>query len=772
MTRQDPHSGLWKHGLLLTLLFGFTVMIVGGVMMYRSRAPIPEAVLDPAGRTLFTARDIQDGQDLFRKRGLMDYGSVLGHGAYLGPDYTAQSLHWMTEAMRLRKAPGYASLTTPQRAAVDAAVVEELKENRYRDGILRFTADQAAGWDSIVGRYGREFGHGDAAAALPAGALLPAAEGGGDPARDAAAARQLAAFVTWTAWLSATRRPDAEHSYTNNWPYDQAAGNTATAGSMMWSAASVATLLLFLALILFVQHRYRLAAEDVPGARLSFDVSRLPLTPSQRAAAKYFVVALLLFLVQSMLGGKMAHDYVDGATFFGIPISHNLPFNIARTWHLQLAIFWIATAWLGMGIFIAPLVTGREPRHQRTLVNVLFGALVAVVVGSMAGEYLSIKGLLGNGWWWFGTQGWEYLELGRLWMLLLIAGMGIWLFIVFRGLRSALQAESDRGGLTHLLLYSAAAIPVFYCFGLLVNRDSHITMADYWRWWLIHLWVEGMFEVFAVVVIGFLMVRLGLVTARSTLRATYFQLIILLGSGIVGTGHHYYWIGAPEAWMALGSVFSALEVIPLSLLMVEAYGQYKVIKAGGVEFPYAASFWFLIATAFWNLFGAGALGFLINLPFVSYFQHGSFLTAAHGHGALMGVYGMLAIALALFSLRNIVEPQFWKEKWIMTGFWGLNIGLMGMIAITLVPVGVMQALESFRHGFWAARSPEFYQQPAVHLLLWVRIVPDMVFLLAGILPLVAAACYGFLNLRRATQPGEVSIEEPEAAASELTGIER
>ena len=739
-------------------------MIVGGVTMYRSRAPIPETVIDPGGRTLFTAGDIQEGQDLFRKRGLMDYGSVLGHGAYLGPDYTAEALHWMTEAMRERKAPGYASLGTGQKAAVDAEIAEELKENRYRDGVLRFTANQAAAWESIVARYTRVFAEGQPDRALPKGALLPAAEGGGVAANDAQASRKLAAFVTWTAWLSVAKRPDANHSYTNNWPYDKAAGNTATAGSMMWSAVSVATLLMFLALILWVQHRYRLTPEDAVGARLKFDPAGVRLTPSQRATAKYFVVAFLLFLFQSMLGGKMAHDYIDGATFFGVNLAHNLPFNLARTWHLQLAIFWIATAWLGMGIFIAPLVTGREPKGQRTLVNILFAALVLVVVGSMTGEYLSFKGLLGNGWWWLGTQGWEYMELGRLWALLLISGMGIWLFIVARGLRGALKAESDRGGLTHLLLYSATAIPVFYCFSLFVDRNSHITMADYWRWWLIHLWVEGMFEVFAVVVIGFLMVRLGLVTAHSTLRATYFQLVILLGSGIIGTGHHYYWIGAPEMWMALGSVFSALEVIPLSLLMVEAYGQYKTIKMGGIDFPYKASFWFLVATAFWNLFGAGALGFLINLPFVSYFQHGSFLTAAHGHGALMGVYGMLAIALALFSLRNVVHPDCWKEKWIMVAFWGLNVGLMGMIVITLVPVGVMQALESFRNGFWSARDWSFYQQPVVNRLLWLRIIPDLVFIFVGILPLVAAACYGFLNLRPAeaepaVQGEAVALEE-------------
>ncbi len=762
----EPKSGLWKHGLLITMLFGFTVMLVGGFFLYKTRAPIPDRVVSPDGKVLFTAQDVQQGQELFRKRDLMNYGSVLGHGAYLGPDYTAEALHWMTVAMQDAKSGNrYAQLGTGEKAAVDAEIAQELRTNRYdpASGSLRFTAAQTAGWNSIVARYGEQFKAGDAARALPKGALLPAGEGGLNAAQHALATKQFSAFVTWTAWLSAAKRPEANHSYTNNWPFDKEAGNGPTSGALMWSAISVAGLLGFLGLILYFHHRYQLAPADVTNPSYKFDIARMPLTASQRATAKYFVIALLLFLVQSLLGGKMAHDYAEGSSFFGLPLSEWLPFNIARTWHLQLAVFWIATAWLGMGIFTAPLVNPKEPRGQRGLINVLFGALVLVVVGSLAGEYLSVKGLLGENWYWLGTQGWEYLELGRLWMYLLIAGMGIWLYIVYRGLRGALKQETDKGGLTHLLLYSAAAIPVFYCFALMIGKDSHITMADYWRWWLIHLWVEGMFEVFAVVVIGFLMVRLGLVTAASTLRALYFQLIILLGSGIIGTGHHYYWIGAPEFWLALGSVFSALEVVPLSLLMVEAYGQYKVIKAGGHEFPYKAAFWFLCATAFWNLFGAGVLGFLINLPFVSYFQHGSFLTAAHGHGALMGVYGMLAIALALFSLRNIIKPEHWKEKWVMTGFWGLNIGLMGMILTTLVPIGLMQASASFERGFWWARSFEFYSQPIVNRLLWLRMLPDTVFIVVGIVPLVAAAVYGYLHLRDARPAGLASRPVPVAA---------
>ena len=158
------------------------------------------------------------------------------------------------------------------------------------------------------------------------------------------------------------------------------------------------------------------------------------------------------------------------------------------------------------------------------------------------------------------------------------------------------------------------------------------------------------------------------------------------------------------------------------------------------------------------------LGFFINLPFVSYFQHGSFLTAAHGHGALMGVYGMLAIALALFSLRNIVSPERWKERWIMTGFWGLNIGLMGMIVITLVPIGILQALESFNNGFWSARSFDFYRQPMIHQLLWLRMIPDTVFIVGGVMPLVGAMLYGFLNLRRTRSFEEQPSNEVTAPA--------
>ncbi|MGI5836854.1 MAG: nitric-oxide reductase large subunit, partial [Chloroflexota bacterium] len=649
-------------------------------------------------------------------------------------------------------------------AGIADAVRTELKTNRYdfSAGTLTLSPAQAYGWEQARIHYRGLFTQGDPDRALPPNLIqeqhMPATERAYVAQGDQI--DQISYFFLWTAWLSTVNRPGLEYSYTNNWPFDTAAGNDLTLASVLWSAISVTLLVLITSVILFLYYRYRMSMEESPEAARALKVSSKPLTPSQRKTAKYFAVVVLLFLMQAMLGALLAHYYVEGGSFYGLDILGLLPFSIARGWHLQLAIFWVATAWLALGIFVAPLVSGREPKRQGLLVDLLFVALVLVVVGSLAGEWLGAKGYLGNLWFLLGNQGWEYLELGRVWQVLLAAGLALWLFLVYRGLRPALREESDRGGLTHLLFYSAVAIPFFYGFAFFFDPSTHITMSDYWRWWVIHLWVEGMFEVFAVVVIGFLLVKLGLVTKRSTLRALYFQLLILLGSGIIGTGHHYYWIGAPEVWIALGAVFSALEVIPLTLLVLEAYGQYRLVTAGGKQFPYRASFWFLIATAFWNLTGAGVLGFLINLPVVNYFEHGSFLTAAHGHGALAGVYGMLAVGLLLFALRDLVDASWWNDRWLKVSFWGLNLGLAGMILVTLLPVGLMQVGESFTHGFWAARSYEFYRQPQVLALLWARMVPDSLFIVAGILPLVWFTISAFFHQRSASE--QVAAEDDAA----------
>ncbi|HOJ05055.1 MAG TPA: nitric-oxide reductase large subunit [Bacteroidota bacterium] len=753
MKTNDAQSGIWKHVLLLTMLFGFTVLLIGGYWVYKDSAPRPASIVNQQGDKLSSYEAIMAGQAVYQSHGLMQYGSTLGHGSYLGPDFTAQSLHIITTSMREFYAQrdhgqAYEKLPAAQRDAIAAQVIRELKHNGYDANSDRIvlTDGQAAALEAVRAHYRDMFSKADDKAGLQANAIIRTRAAGSGWFIAGDQAQHMADFFYWTAWLSHTVRPGTGTSYSNNWPYDPDAGNLQGASSYVWSGISATLLIGMTALLLFLWKRYRLESEPAFKTFPKINVSRLLLTPGQRALGKYFVVVVLLFLLQTLLGGYMAHTYIEGNKFYGFDLASILPFNVARTWHLQLAIFWIATAWIAMGMFITPMISGSEPKKQSVLINVLFVALVALVLGSLAGEYLGVRGEFGDNWFLFGHQGWEYVDLGRFWQIVLAVGLGLWLVIMFRGLRPALRKESDRGGLTHLLLYASVSIPLFYGFAFFMSPGSHITMADFWRWWVIHLWVEGMFEVFAVVVIGFLMVNMGLVTRKSTLRALYFQLVILLGSGIIGTGHHYYWIGVSEMWLALGSVFSAMEVIPLTLLVIEAYEHYRYAKLGGAEFPYKWAFMFLVSVAFWNLFGAGLLGFLINLPSVNFFSHGSFLTSAHAHGALMGVYGMLGIALLLFSMRTISNER--SEKLLKLSFWGLNGGLMGMILITLLPVGFMQLIQGIEHGYWFVRTIDFYYQPTVHLLLWLRMIPDTVFIALGVVPLVIAVVRMWRNPRQ------------------------
>jgi nitric oxide reductase subunit B len=769
-------NALLKSILTLTILITFTVLLVGGYWIFKEQAPRPVTVSDQKGDVLFTKDTIIGGQAVWQKYGLMDYGTVLGDGSYMGPDYTAESLKIYTQGMQDFKAnekfgKKFSQLNDDQKTIIKNNVIKEMRKNRYDSSkdTLKLTDAQTYGLKKVRSYYQVIFTKGDGWGLKPN--LIKDSDmpknnrvyvANGDQIQ------QLSDFFFWTAWLSSTVRSGDKITYTNNWPYYQDAGNTVSFSAVWWSGASVTILVLFIGIILYFYKRYQLNMKEAysEGNFPEINLRKMPVTLSQVKAGKYFFVVAALFFVQCMFGALLAHYYTEPQSFFGMKWVHDiLPFNIAKGYHLQLAIFWIATAWLGMGIYIAPLVGGFEPKKQGLLVDILFWALVVLVAGSMIGEWLGANGYLGNSWFLLGNNGWEYIEEGRIWQIILIAGMFIWLFIVYRGIRAGLKKESDKGGLIHLLFYSSIAVPAFYIFALFINPSSSFTMSDYWRWWIIHLWVEGIFEVFAVVVIGFLLVQLGLVTKKSTVRQMYFQLILLLGSGVLGIGHHYYYNGSSEAWIGLGAVFSALEVVPLTLLILEAYDQYKMMRDGGVDFPYKASFWFLISVAIWNLVGAGVLGFLINLPAVAFFEHGQFLTPAHGHGSMMGVYGMFAIAVLLYSLRSIVKPEAWNDKWLKISCILLNIGLAGMVFLSLLPVGFLQIKDAFDHGYAASRAATFLQQPIVQKLLLWRAVPDTIFLI-GVVILLVFAFKAIFNLRKPTHVENEKLPVKDLAVEE------
>jgi len=723
-------SSRLKAYFLIAIFGSIIVALIGYYYTQRDLPPYPERVVSENGEALTGKSQIMAGQQVWQKYGLMDLGSVWGHGTYRGPDFTAQALHNMGLHMRevlaqLEYGVAYASLDTGAKGAVDAVVIEQVKTNRYDpvQDMLPLSSLQEAALMRNRTFYEELFSRGDPDGPIRAGMVKTTEE-----------RQDLADFFFWTAWCAGTIRPGDGHTYTNNWPHDPSVGNVVSGKSLVWSAISLVAFGVVLGLIIFLYHKYRfnqgsLPYKPEPGEALA----RAGISASQKKTAKFFLVVSALFCLQVLVGGIMAHYTVNPDSFWGINvINQYVPYNWVKTWHLQLAVFWIATSWIGMTLFVSPRVGGREPAGQGFLVDILFVAIIIVAVGSLTGEVLGLKGMIGKAWFWFGHQGWEYLEFGRMWQILLLVGLVLWLALVVRALKSHFAAGQDKWGLPHFLSYSGIAVVGFYCFGLFYNPQSHLTIADFWRWWVVHTWVEGAFEFFAAAAICFVLVNLGLVELKAALRTVYFTVALALSAGIIGVGHHYYWFGEPSLWLALGSTISALEPVPIMLLLAEVWHGQKALVKAGTTFPYRYPLMFLMAAVCWEFLGAGVMGLSITTPVVNYFEHATYLTVNHGHTALFGTYGMLAIGLLLFSMRGLVQKDGWDDRLVKIAFWGTNIGLFIMFLGTLLPVGILQVLDNLKYGFWHARSNAFWLQDSIQMIGKSRLVPDTLIIIGAV----------------------------------------
>lgn len=745
-TTSDALSPWWKFWAIATMAVGFSTLILLTVEAYRNAPPIPARVLDPAGAVVFTNADVAAGQQIFLRYGLMDNGTIWGHGGYLGPDFSAQYLHtWALDVAdhtaREKFDLPYAELRFDAKAMIDGAVALEMKQNRYdpQTGVLAATAVDAASFKHQIAYWTGYF-------------VNPAGNGGltKNTITDLDELHQLTAFFSWTAWASTASRPGASHSYTNNFPYDPLAGNLPTGGTILYSALSFVFLLAGTAIVLLAFGKFNFLGWQ-HRAPQTLRQPAMATTDSQRATLKFMGVAALLFLGQTVIGGGVAHYRADPGTFYGLDLSDWLPSNLLRTWHLQLAILWIATSYVGGALFVAGMLGQNERVGQRRAINVLFAAVLMVAIGSLLGEWAGILQWLGDAWFWLGNQGWEYLEIGRAWQILLAIALVFWFGLLWRSVLPAYR-DPERRGLTVFFLVAAAAIPVFYLPALVFDGSTHFTVVDTWRFWIIHLWVEGFFELFVTVIVAIIFHELGLVERNRALRVVYLDVILIFGGGLIGTGHHWYFTGQTELNMALSSAFSALEVVPLILITLDAWDFVKVTRGkSGSLFRHRWTFYFLMAVGSWNFTGAGVFGFLINTPIVSYFEMGTNLTPNHGHAAMMGVFGMLGVALMVFVLREATDEATWAraEKFIRCGFWGLNIGLAMMIVFSLFPSGVLQVRDVLEHGYWHARGLEYLAGPVPRLLEWLRLPGDLVFILLGALPILIAIAIGYLGMWRA-----------------------
>ncbi|HJV33677.1 nitric-oxide reductase large subunit [Geomonas sp.] len=735
----------WLVTAVITFLFGFTIL---GYLAFRNNTdqpPIPKEVRTADGTLLYTGGDILAGQYLFQRYGLMQYGTLFGHGAYLGPDFTAQYLRTAGD----REFVYYTGQGMPDAQATER-VRAEAKDNTYNavSGILTLTPAQASAYRDLIGYYRAWFGPPATQRGLQRPYLNNPEE-----------IRQLTSYFSWAAWVCSARRPLTDHSYTNNWPPDDLAANRPTPGILMWSVLSLVALLCGAGVIFFLFGRFEWlgwhAMEEAPEGAYPLP-EEAPLTPSQRTVTWYFLVVSLLFLVLGLLGGVNAHYHVETGGFYGYSLANILPYNLSRMWHVQVALFFVASSFVAMGIFLTPLIGGTEPRHQDKLALVLLAALVVVVAGSLTGEAISLKGVLPGSapWFWIGSQGWEYLDLGRLWQLLLTVGMLLWLFILVRGMKDRLKGEHP-GNMPWLFIYSAISIPLFYAAGMLYSQTSHFVQVEFWRFWVVHLWVEDFLELFTTIMVAYVFLLLGVVRIRVATTIVYFDIILYSVGGVIGTMHHLYFSGTPEMHMAYGAFFSAMEVIPLLLLTYEAWRFMKLGAPAGVSmlstagniFPHKWAVMFLIAVGFWNFLGAGVFGFLINLPIVSYYEIGTQWTANHGHGALMGVYGMLSLGFFMFVARYFVPLDKAADRAMAIAFWCTNLGLAWMLFINLFPVGLLQMNTILATSYFQGRQPDFFNLPLVRLFEWLRFPGDALFII-GILPVVYLALRMFANRHR------------------------
>jgi nitric oxide reductase subunit B len=734
---------LWRWlGLVFVLSFGALGYL--GWQIYLQAPPIPKAVVSTTGETLYTGEQIQHGQQAWLSSGGQQMGTVWGHGSYVAPDWSADWLH--REALALdriigdRQHVGEAS-NTAQKAGVEAAMREQMRTNTYNEqtGTVTVTPERAKAIREVASHYEALYGNDQSLAKLREQYAMRE-----DALADPQDRKDLTAFFFWTAWAAATDRPgETDLSYTSNWPHEPLVGNNMTSAAAIWSMVSIVLLLAGIAAMLWLHGSTKHEADAVP-PKADPLFGAVP-TPSMKSTRKYFFAVAGLILVQIGMGAITAHYAVEGESFFGIPLAQVLPYVISRTIHTQLGIFWIATAWLATGLYIAPLLSGKEPKLQKLGVDVLFWALIAIVVGSTACGWLGTLQQRGFDFsFWLGNQGLEFTSMGRVWQYLLFVGLLFWAFLLGRALWPALMKPSESRGLIAMVFLSATCIGGFYSTSLVWDQHTHYSMIEYWRWWLVHLWVEGFFEVFATAVIALIFTRIGLVRAESANKAIVAETIVFLFGGILGTLHHLYFTGTPTSVIAVGAVFSALEVVPLALIGLEAVQTYKRSKSAPWLQAYKWPIMCFVAVGFWNTVGAGLLGFTINPPASLYYLQGLNMTAAHAHAALFGVYGMLGIGLMLFCLRGLYARNLHADRLLKPAFWGLNIGLAMMVFLSLVPAGIYQAAASVSKGMWYARSPEVVHSTFMETMVWLRVPGDIVFSVGA----VVLAVYVLRLLRR------------------------
>ncbi len=713
LSRKGLYVAFWVIGIFMV-----TALIVFTANLQKEVPPIAEQVVSESGELLYTYDDVVNGKGMFQQFDLMDYGTLLGMGAYLGPDFSTEFFHRRAVFLYERFAEQKYGKSMDQLTAAETGYVKELVKEDFHSGTglvegrVVYTDESTAAYKANVDYLVDFLVNGNQERAW-VGGIITTEE-----------ATLIAAFIDWSQMVAATKRPGTDRTWSNNWPPEPLVDQGVTWNSHFFTLWELLVLWVGTILVLFITYEKLIKKDD---GELEPALVITKLFPSQEKLLKYVPIVSLFFLLQVIIGGYLAHIYTDPANNFIVDQSL-LPFNVMRALHVNLAIIWVAIGWLVGGLLIAPLV-GQEDLKYPWLVDVLWGALIVVGGGGLVGIYMGATGQMRDVWFWLGNEGRELLNLGRVWDIGLVVGLVMWFLMVFSVIRKA----KTNSVLVGTIIWSAFGIATLYMAGMapLHKIMPNFTVDDYYRWWVVHLWVELTFELFAAGVLAFLTVALGLVPRKTAERIMLFELGLIMMSGTLGVGHHYWWQGLDEYWIAVGGIFSALEPLPLILLMIEAWKEQRHIQSQGKNFPFAVPFLFLAGSAFLNWYGAGFLGMVINTPTINYFAHGTYLIMPHAHVALLGAFGYISLGFMYLVVRSnaMAKGLEWNEKWSRIGFWLVTAGVV-LYSIPTLVIGFKQAQVAHDFGYWATRQRDVLE--SLRPLMWSRTVPDGMMILGAL----------------------------------------
>jgi len=715
MSRKGLYVAFW-----VAAIFMVTMLIYYTANLQKEVPPIPQQVKSVSGEVLYTYDDVIEGKGYFQEFDLMDWGTLLGMGAYMGPDFTTDFLHYRAEFLydfyaNEMYGKTNQSLTNVERGAVKERVKEDVKkQTSLLEETTTYTDASAAAFKKNVEYLTHLLVNGDASRAFKGG-IIRTEE-----------AQKIAVFVDWSQLVATSIRPNTNHTWSNNWPPEPLLDQDTSFLSHKISLWEFLILWTLTIIVIFLSYEYLLKKDKLEDLQPAIKITSL--FKSQKKLLKYIPIVAALFVVQLFIGGYLAHLYTAPTKDFLIS-QDILPFNVLRSIHTQLAILWVAVGWLVGGLLIAPWVANKDHKFP-WLVDVLWIALVVVAVGSIIGLYMGATGQLRETWFWFGNEGRELINLGRVWDIGLVIGLVFWFLLIISLIRKA----ATNNPIVSTIIWAAFAIATLYMAGMMPVHKimPNYTVDDYYRWWVIHLWVELTFELFAAGVIAFFTVSLGLIAQKTAVRIMLFELFLIMLSGTLGVGHHLWWQGLDEYWIAIGGIFSALEPLPLVLMIIEAMKNQREKLQHGEKNEFAIPFMWIAGSAVLNWIGAGFFGMVINTPTISYYSHGTYLIMPHGHVALLGAFGYISIAFIYMASRtnSLANGLVWTEKVSKYGFWILTIGAL-LFALPTYIIGMEQTRIAHDLGYFYARLHTAVEP--MKTWMWLRVIPDTMMIIGGVI---------------------------------------